>query len=349
MAEITRKAGRLLGQRLDDMIVVRRGGRNIVLRARAGERDVFIKAACTAQHLLRTEIAALRWLNAHPVASALVPRLLCAEEESGMVVTETVPGAITLEQVLGGNDRHRAEVQWERTAEALGRLHGATAHERGSALATDTVTRAAQWREQREPIMAFLREAGVRPGAGWNDEFDVIVEELGEPGPWQGLSAGDLAPSNVLLAEDGVRFVDLEYAGWRHTAYDAVFWHTICPGPARLAERLDGIYASAANAAGRELSEAALRRGLTRLAAHRAFWSLTWGASKLCARDAEWVPGTGGRTLIRHWLKGFTDLAERGGEMPAFCEVARKLDAAFGACWPETNVARPLFPVWSAR
>ena len=50
-----------------------------------------------------------------------------------------------------------------------------------------------------------------------------------EPGSWLAFTHGDPAPSDVHVSREQVRFIDLEYCGFRHALYDVTGWEALVP------------------------------------------------------------------------------------------------------------------------
>ena len=155
-----------------------------------------------------------------------------------------------------------------------------------------------------------------------------------------------MAPSNVLLAGPRVVFIDLEYCGRRHAFYDAMFWRCICPFPATVADAMETAYRAGLAEGGRAVADnSRFEQEMTALAAHRLFWSLTWGAESLFDADRPMAGSVGGRELYCAWISGFVRLASRADFGPALASSARALGEALAARW-EIAAAAPVFPAF---
>jgi Ser/Thr protein kinase RdoA (MazF antagonist) len=71
----------------------------------------------------------------------------------------------------------------------------------------------------------------VEPAIGKQSEtaLDRLAASIVEDGPCSTVTVGDMAPSNVLLDDARVIFVDFEYAGVRHPFYGAMSRAASCP------------------------------------------------------------------------------------------------------------------------
>lgn len=90
---------------------------------------------------------------------------------------------------------------------------------------------------------------GLELSEGVRRDLRDVVEELEGVGPFHGLVHGDPCPDNVLITDDGMRLIDFDWSGARHTFLDAVyltipFASCWCVGrfPARLGDELVDAY-----------------------------------------------------------------------------------------------------------
>jgi hypothetical protein len=336
--------------------VLRRGGRNLVLQAARTRAttpgEIVIKAVLGAENLLLREAAALRFLATQESLGVFFPRLLAVDPAAGVVVLEHVAGE-TLESILAGADAGRAAAAVNATARALGAIHATTADRVADWEAQPGVNRmppAAQaeaFRELAPAIVGFCGRAGVNLPVCFREELGEIANALECPGRWLAFTVGDMAPSNVILGEVGPVFLDLEYADYRHAGYDAAFWHCIAPLPERVVAAADRAYhAGWVEVAGPVEAEELLRQTAL-LAAHRAFWALTWGASRIWETDDEVAAGVSARRLRRWWLRGFGRVARRADVLPELAGLADEMDRALGRIWPETEGAAVPFAAFA--
>ncbi len=347
-ARIVAEAGRLSGLALGGFMVLRRGARNVVIKARVDDSssEVVIKAALTEEHLLARECAALQRVNLLPDARLYVPRLLAHDSERGIEVMEVVADAKSLDDYLNGVDGTAANTALVNTAYALSRLHAATARPTDCDDLDLTKEQSESFMRLEPAIREIYELAGVTWSQGVETDYARIAWQLENPGSAMAFTIGDMAPSNVLVRKEGIVFIDFEYAGCRHALYDAVFWRCICPMPAGIARQMDEAYQAGWAAAGRPWAAGTYAPAMTLLAGHRALWSLTWGMKALWDKDREMIPGVSGRRLMRNWLQGFYRFARQGNELLALAEATERLEQAMGARWPESE-GDILFPVFA--
>lgn len=349
-AAIADAAARLTGLKLSDPRELRRGSRNLVLICDIVDSPqrsrVLVKSALRADHLLHTESSALRQLNARAATRDLAPQLLAYDATAGLEVIEWIDGARTLESCLKAGNSAEARRALAMTASALGRLHVAT-----SAFEITGGPLPSQQAETFLHLEPVIREFFEQADVAWpkeaTDEFKLIAAELSRPGAWLAFTVGDMAPSNILIRGENVVFIDLEYAGMRHALYDAVFWRCICPFPADVVELMDAAYREGSRERRHCWDEASYVQSMTLVAAHRALWSITWGAKLLWQEDRVWAPNASGRQLIKAWLNGFLGIARRSTSLPAIFDATSALFMELNRRWPEADA--PFFPALDRR
>ena len=170
MDRILSAAGAALGVTLTEAHELSRG-RSLVLRARAGDRSVVLKAPLQTGSGPARELAALRVLRGVPDA---VPLLAEADDPPVLVLADLGDGP-SLADALLGTDPTVAEAALGDWAATLGRLQAATT-DRGEAFAAGPVRRAFLHHRLRaapgtgplldlaaETAIALSREHGVDP------------------------------------------------------------------------------------------------------------------------------------------------------------------------------------------
>jgi hypothetical protein len=144
-------------------------------------------------------------------------RLLAGDPAGGILVFEDIgTGLGSLVEPLLEGQAEAAERALIAYAVALGRLHADTvacADEHARALRAGFPTvrlPAARYRARLERVAAGIRERiGGRPP---DEELAQMAHRLQEPGAWLTLVHGDPCPDNALMAPDGVRLIDFEFA-----------------------------------------------------------------------------------------------------------------------------------------
>lgn len=309
------------------------------------------------------EWAALEHLGSLGLASPPAPRFLGGDLERGCFVMEDLGSGPSLEDLLRSREPGAAAragdalVDIARVAGALhagGRARAGEFDRRRDALARRPVTplRAAADSLRAAPaaLGAWLAATGAAAAPGLEEAAAALARAGEDPGDWATLTHGDMAPSNNLLAADGWRLLDFEYAGVRHALYDTLFWTLFCPFPAGITERADEAYRAAmadAFPAAREDREYA--RARAQVAAARTLELLRWESPALLARDHGWAPGLTARGAVLWHLARFLAAAEGGA--PALAPIVATLGALEGSLrirWSAEREHGLLWPAFSS-
>lgn len=240
-------AERALGTGLTAVERVPGGMHSVVLRARAGDRPVVVKAPQGSGEGGTRELAALRVLTA--AGAAGVPALLAEGEDPPLLVlTDLGPGP-SLADALLGDDPAAAQDALDGWAAGLGRFQAATAGLRSayeselaavSPLGPPPVDRSAdQLAETAGALARHLPRLGVTPSAAALDALRALV-----PGGPVGMTPGDTCPDNAVRTPAGWALFDFEEAEFRPLAWEAAYLRVPFPScwcawtlPADAAER----------------------------------------------------------------------------------------------------------------
>lgn len=324
----------LTGLALEVGVTLREGPRATVWRhAVAGGGAVIVKrttdpnAATAARE--RAAYAAL--------SGAKLPVPRCLASQGDLLALEAVPG-----EPLPPEPAAMAPAVLHRVARTLGNLH-AGAREAGRHLpGSPALEEQAQTLRDAWPrIEAFVGSALGSVPVGLEAALARLADAVANvPAEACTLTLGDMAPSNVLVSDAHVNFVDLEYAGLREPFYDAMFWRVIVPMPLDLSRDLDTTYRAALADADWPLDEATFAEGRARAAAHRLCWTLSWGLDGLLELDWPVVPeGPGMRQVLLGYLRQFIDVA--GPLDPLLPATAVALREALVARWSKLGRADP--------
>nr|8AGY_A Chain A, Corramycin phosphotransferase [Corallococcus coralloides] len=330
--------GALLGEHPRQIVPLHAGRRAQVLRCHFQDgHSVIVKSFTEVAETTRGEWDALRFLAAH--VPAIAPRPLARSKDRRLVAMEDLRGE-TLARLLERESEAGARRPLVRIADALGHLHGAQAPR------VDGLPRALrdEYRKQadecvalRGKVRALLGRAGVEPTPGFDGAWLELVERMGSPGPFLTFTHGDLAPSNVLLTDDGPRLLDFEYTGARSALYDVMFWEAVVPFPRSLARPMTQAYRRAlASHLPAARDDARFRRELLTLKTHRFFWWLTFRLDEaLAGGDAHWVPGWRLRPAYLFYLQNYVSTARRLGARGPLLKTAQALSSRLRRGWKE--------------
>jgi aminoglycoside/choline kinase family phosphotransferase len=312
--------------------------RNLVVRAQAVQggtkpRSIIIKATRAANYDpgavnayeasgFVKEWAATSYLARHASGHRFTPNLVAHDLKQGVLVYDDLgEGFPSLVAPLLHGTAHEAEQALTAYAEALAALHRATigCREDHSAILREgfpTVVippPAHYWIENVARVPHALL-GGDFP----EDEAELVLDRLRQPGCWQALVHGDPCPDNVLLDADGrALLIDFEFARPSHALLDAAYWRMgfptcWCAGtvPAEVRHRIDRAYRAAiADAVPEARDDEEFGRESAIIDAAWLLGSLAWLLEGALAEDGRW-----GRTTNRSRIIKYLERAIRSAE-----------------------------------
>ena len=338
--------------------------RNLVLRARAtqdgaGPRSIIIKATRAAAYDARAanvyqafgfvkEWAATSILARHASAPLFTPALLAHDLEQGVLVYEDLGENLpTLVGPLLHGTATEAEQALIAYADALAALHGATSgcQESHSAILRSGFPSAVIPPPAHRWIESVARAPHALLGGDFpEDEAELILEHIRQPGCWQALVHGDPCPDNVLHAGDGrAILVDFEFARPGHALFDAAYWRMgfptcWCAGtvPADVMHRVCQAYrAGIVDVVPDANSDDAFRRESAIIDAAWLLDSLAWLLKGALAEDGMWGRATN-RSRIMTYLRQAVHSAEAVGILPRLRSLATAWQEDLRCRWPDT-------------
>jgi hypothetical protein len=183
---------------------------------------------------LRTDYAATAFLwDRCPGVTA---RIIAADAEAGLFVTEDLGSGPSLGDLLAGTSRAQAARGLVAFATTLGQMHAATAGLENEYYRQRRLLGPADPREYRTLLgelsvqkaarrVLDARVSGRTAPRQASSETQTILAALAEPGSFLALSNGDPCPYNCLVTRGIARLIDFELAGYRHTLLDAAYLH----------------------------------------------------------------------------------------------------------------------------
>lgn len=192
---------------------------------------------------VRTELAALQFVESLGVTPALAPRALSHDLEHDLLVVEDVAAGsaprIALDALLRRDGAATHIPERLAFARSIGRLHAATAGRSADFLARrhalgpfDAQAERTRFADNGLDGVVQLADILSVPATG-DVQRDVadVRQALAQPGVLLALSNGDSAPNNFLVGADrDGRLIDFEFASFRHALCDITWMHV--PGPA---------------------------------------------------------------------------------------------------------------------
>jgi len=349
--------------------------RNLILRARAVQdgrepRSIIIKATRAASYDagasnayetsgLVKEWAAARYLARHAPGQTSTPVLLAFDLQHGVLVYgdvgEDLPSLVG--PLLHGTAQE-AEKALTAYAGALAALHAATiaCRDDHSAIlreafpATVIPPPAHRWIENVVRVPHALL-GGEFP----ENDTDLILQHLRQPGCWQALVHGDPCPDNVLFAADGrAVLIDFEFARPSHALFDAAYWRMgfptcWCAGtiPTEVEHRIDRVYRIAmADAVPQAGDDKAFHRESAVIDAAWLLGNLAWLLPDALTEDATWGRATN-RSRIITYLQRAIRSAEAADVLPRLRMLASTWHDDLRCRWPDTPLLSD-FPAFTA-
>lgn len=261
VTEVVQAAQRLLTRRtgapvtLVDPVDLGGSDRTMVLRVRAEENPFSLPKTMVVKKVLvhpegaangadTTREAFLRETVSYQFGTALRPEnrpgaeLFAHDVDDGLLVLSDLGSGPTLADVLLRGDELAAQHGLMAWAQALGRMHSATADGEDDFKA---LLRRADHQAWTYPLGSSARAAikhlpqllathlGVPTPAAVLDRA-ARTERLLGPEALRAFSPSDLCPDNAMITDDGVRFLDFEWGGFRDVTLDAAY--ALVPFPA---------------------------------------------------------------------------------------------------------------------
>ncbi len=336
-------------------------------------RSVIIKVRRPENHPrsglegLHNERAALEFLTS--LGGAIAPRLLAADDRTGMLVMEDLGGGAALEDLLLGSDADDAVRGLVAFARALGRMHASTVGHAGEYYQlrkrlgvvdpmSDRVSILGNgiehsWSRLRQ-IVADRPYLPTPDGVG--SDVAEMLRVLSEPRGYLTFSNGDACPANCRVSSGGVRFIDFEHAAFRHAMLDAAalrFPFPACPSWSRLPEEVGGRVEEAyrqemARACPEVLDDVSYGHSLTTAC---AAWTLVRAVRLPKLEDAD-VPhplGFSRRGQLLDTIDVTVSCARESRSLPSLASWLAELSDALRALWPQTKPTQPLYPALQSR
>lgn len=201
----------------------------------------------TSASYLLNDYAATSFLTRH-CCTGLVPALIVADIDAGVLITEDLGTGASLADSMAGDDPAVRGAGIIAYARGLGTLHAATAgraaayarHRRALGPTDPAAARISINEHSLDDAIDHLLTAASRsrpPPAAVRDELAIVHRGLSCPGEFLALSNGDPCPYNCIIDQGRARFFDFELAGYRHALLDVSYLHFgfhACYHPRRL-------------------------------------------------------------------------------------------------------------------
>jgi hypothetical protein len=341
---------------LTDPEVLRTESRSHVVRARVVGGEVL---SIVLKHFRDDPVCGLDdWAGTLFLSRAGVPgspRFLAGSVEARLFVMEDLGPGHSLESLLRGEDAHAASTGLLSIVRLTAQLHVRTLQAQAE---YDAVRQAVEPRHERVRIEnarylldnsgrlhRWAEAVGTKVAPGTHEDLERLARTLADPGPFLAFTHGDMAPSNTLFTREGSHLVDFEYAGMRHSLYDALMWLLIVPFPEDAIARADGAYRLALmQGCEAARSDLAYARARATVAAARTVNLLQWIAPKALEVEREWAPGLSERAaLLRHLARCRVLLEPAADLVPSLARTLASLEVCLRERWLEADFRWPAF------
>lgn len=332
--------------------------------------SVIIKARHPARHFrseperFHNEAVALDFLTR--IGSAAGPRLLAADHEEGLLILEDLGSGPALEDLLVGHDAWRAEQGLIAFATALGRMHATTighaasyshlrsrfgpvdpAFDRLSILGIDL-------RGAFRRLQEITASRPYLPSAvDVEKDVDEILRVLAEPGPFLTFSNGDTSPANCRWSDGGLRFLDFEYACFRHALLDVAalrFPFPACPCwshvPEEIVQRAEDAYKQhMVRSCPEVLNPIRFTQGLT---AACAAWTIVRATRlpKLEKTDEPQPMGFSRRGQLLDTIATTVTCSQQSRSLQSLAGWLTDVSQSLRLRWPHLPLAQPFYPAF---
>jgi hypothetical protein len=349
--------------RLQD--VIRTWGRHTVLRCRVKDAPrhtadfLIVKAVNQADGLVTNERAGLELLAELPALRNLVPRLYAADANDTMLVLADLGNGPSLGQLLQARAGWAQEGLLE-SMRGLATIHTGTRGRKA---------RYAQLQARKLPapaahpfghpeLTAVFGEAlglvGMDQDAVPAVELRELVTRMSPPSDMECLTFYDQCPSNRIMANDRLRFIDLEQVAFGHPFLDAAYpllGYLLCTDGLRLPDSLRRRMLAAyrtelAHGYPELVEDGRFELEITSACALKLLWHLSHLAEAL---DRDRVVGhflIMRRQRLLAVLDAFIAAAVSFGQLPHIRGVCQQLRARLASRWQDTVEPLPLFPVF---
>ncbi len=209
--------------------------------------------------------------------------------------------------------------------------------------------------EQGQQIAAFMEictRLGVTPAVAVQQEYEIALQRVAEPGSFRAFIHGDPCPDNLFYHAPDMRLIDFEFARFGHAFRDALYGRLPFPTcwcantvPADVIDAMEQAYqAELANICPEVLDKQRFELEACAITAAWAIDSMQWHLDEALKQDHEWgIATTRSRILTR--IEVFLATAHNANQMPELCNTYAKLLVELQQRWPETQ-SLPLYPAF---
>ncbi|MEE8157554.1 MAG: hypothetical protein V3T51_05310 [Gammaproteobacteria bacterium] len=309
----------------------------------------------------QNEWAGLTLLSSIESTCALVPTLIAARQEAGIVVMDDVIGNATLDQLLLGADPDAAKQGLLDMCVTLAVLHAGTSNlkqqyesaiaEGGPAVVSPPP--AQQCRHSLESVRDMAVALGVNAPRGLDDEIEGLESFFHGDGAFIGLLHNDACPDNFVTTDSGMKVWDFGFSSFGQFLVDGVYARMLFPScwcvnriPAGVLNEMEANYRQQLATVIPEAKDDKLYgQKMVEACAHLVTDMLFQGLP-----DAKrlWGTATMGQRFVARF-EAFADTAEQFGHMTTTGELFGRMAEALRTRWLDTDLDLPLFPAFDKK
>ncbi len=314
-----------------------------------------------SQQRFQNEWAGLTLLSGMEKTRVVVPTLIAARQQAGILVMAEVAGSATLDQLLLGADPDAAKQGLLDMCVTLAVLHAGTSNlkqqyesviaEAGPAVVSPSP--AQQCRYTLESVRGLAVALGVNAARGVDDEIEGLKSFFHGDGAFIGLLHNDACPDNFVTTDSGMKVWDFGFSSFGQFLVDGVYARMLFPScwcvnriPASVLNEMESAYRQRlATVIPEAMDDKLYGRSMVEACAYLVTDMLLQG---LPDATRKWGTATMGQRYVARF-EAFADTAAQINHMTASGELFRDMAEALRTRWPDTDLELPLFPAFDKK
>jgi hypothetical protein len=329
------------------------------------------KAQFSPRQLFLNEWACLEFLSTLPTNCG--PKLYASQHTEQLVIMEDLGECPSLQDLLYGADPAAAYQALSEWGVLLGRLHRAALGQEtqfleiqsGLGAATSVSDGSIDLRDLLPELRECLQTLAIPLPDGFERNLNAVADAMRGSSPFRTFAHFDAGPHNVLLAQDGLKLLDYELAGFGNGLIDTTGARMAFPAayrgrriPRAGLETVEANYRThLADANPLIADDTVYQTAITQACAHHAFVKM-WGFWKNYLKNRLRVgdryeaqqginPDRAAyfRQMVFTYLLAFANTAEEFRQLPDLRAVIQQVMDALRREWPDLE-PWPVFPAF---
>jgi hypothetical protein len=326
-------------------------------------------------HRFLNEWASLSFLSKLHEKSHFGPKLLASDRESNLIILEDFGKHQTVEDILLGNHREKAEKGLRAIGTFLGQMHAA-AYGRGEFFVKEQTSLNASSPQSDStfdfstpPMVEIFQDClstlQITPATGFWDALHKLEKSIHSPGPFYTFIHADAGPHNYLYFGETVQLIDYEFGVLGYGLLDVVsarlgFPHSaLCQSvPGEIVQQLERAYQKELAIALPQITDQIFfEQELVNACAHWALsrWGLAWmyyfkrcfeiDDEKTINEEMELTTGQAQkrRSRLMTLYQSFIQFAYETDHQLPIADTLQLFTLMLQQKWPELNVM-PVYP-----